>query len=476
MQSKQDQKIESGIGEFIILLSKFLIWSGILFARFIKFLASSFLLGLNILLGLARKFKVSKSKLARVLYLASLILSSFLLGISITYICLLSSGKDVSNNMLSASFFIFVILLGLISNTKLKISKKLLARNITKDNKEIKQRFESINFKDSLARFPLRVAKFEQGNYFEEHVFHSEISLASWQKNKSQIEEILNQRIISIKTDKKDTTMKIVKTSKLPEPTYVKWENKYFSKNPYEIFIGLDIYGQPTYLNLQKNPHTIISGGTNTGKSTNAFSFFTQLKQHACNRIILCDFKRVTFKSLIKFNNGKPPIINKKGFMDMMEWCKKENNRRIELFNKFDDCENLLEYNQLVENSDKLKNIFIFIDELAMIMDKPDKELEELIKHIAQTGRSQGFYLLVFTQRPSAKTVPAEARANFMSRLSSYQPDKNTSEMAIGDYSASELPDIVGRCILKLGGNKTEVQAVHYKKEYLHKHLKVNEL
>ena len=109
-------------------------------------------------------------------------------------------------------------------------------------------------------------------------------------------------------------------------------------------------------------------------------------------------------------------------------------------------------------------------------MDKPDKNLEELIKHIAQTGRSQGIYLLVFTQRPSVKTVPAEARANFMSRLSSYQPDKNTSEMAIGDYSASELPDIVGRCILKLGGQKTEVQAVHFKKEDLPRYLFVKQL
>lgn len=469
MQKKQDQNIEVGLGSFLI-------WLGKLFARFIKFLAINFLLGFKILLDLAKKIKTSKNNLAKLLYLAIILLSIYLLGISIYYSYLLTSKISPPNNMLVASFPFFCWLLGLAKQLKFKVSKKILARKIDKLNLHIKQRFESINFKDSLARFPLRVARFDKGKYFEEHIFYSEISLASWKKNKEQIEEILNQRVIKIENDKNDTSMKIIKTSKLPEPTYVPFEKKYLSKNPYEIFIGLDIYGQPTYLNLQKNPHTIISGGTNTGKSTNAFSFFVQLKRHTCNRIILCDFKKVTFKSLVKYNNGKPCINDKKSFINMLEWCKQENARRIDLFNQFDDCENVIEYNYLVGEKEKLKNIFLFIDELAIIMDKPDKNLEELIKHIAQTGRSQGIYLLVFTQRPSVKTVPAEARANFMSRLSSYQPDKNTSEMAIGDYSASELPDIVGRCILKLGGQKTEVQAVHFKKEDLPRYLFVKQL
>lgn len=473
-QSKQDYAIENGIGKTIISTIKFLYKSGKLFATIGNFLASNFLLGFKFLLGLAKNLKSSKTKLAKIFSLATLILASFLLGLTTIYIAMLSSNKAVSNNMLVASFFVFVVLLGFMLKTKIKISKYILAKKIENLNKNIRGRLQAINFKDSLARFPLLVARNDDGKYFEDYVFNSEIPLSSWVKNKKDIEEILNKRIINIVNDKNDTSMKIVKTTLLPEPMYVPFHSKYLSRNPYEIFLGLDIYGRPTYINLYKFPHAIVAGGTNTGKSTNAFSFFTQLKRHACNRIILCDFKGVTFKSLIKYNNNKPSIETKEKFVEMMKYLKEKNFERINLFKQFDDCENISEYNKLVDEKQKLKNIFVFIDELAMIMDKPDKELEELIKHIAQTGRSQGLYLIVFTQRPSAKTVPPEARANFMTRLSSFQPDVATSEMAIGDKSANELPEIVGRVVLKLAGKKIEVQAVHLKKEDLPKYLRVS--
>lgn len=472
MQKKQDKVIEIKTGSFLIK-------SGILFVRFIRKLAMIFLLGLKCFLGLAIQIKTSKSVFRKIFNLAIIDLGIISISTTIIYIILLSSNKEPSNNMLVASFFIFILLLGLAKIKIDKLAKKKEAKKIDKLNVNLRDRFLAINFKDSLARFPLRVKINPQDDFFEEHIFYSDIPLNSWKKNKESIEEILNQRIIDIYNHEKDTSMKIVKTSRLEEPKYVKFESKYLSKNPYELYLGLDIYGQPTYINYRDLPQCIIAGGTNTGKSTSAFSFYTQIRLHKINRIILCDFKQVTFKSLVKYNNNKPCIVDKNGFMDMMKWAKKENKRRMDLFKQFDDCENLEEYNNLVPEGDQLKNQHIFIDELAIIMtDKPDKELEELIKHISQTGRSQGFYLWIFTQRPSAKTVPAEARANFMTRISSYQPDKLTSEMAIGDDSASKLPNYKGRNIVKLGGEKKEIQMAHFKKEYLplflNKFLKVN--
>lgn len=449
MQSKQDKMIEENIGYSIITAVK-------ITGRAIKNL---------------QEMICSDNKFKKMLGYLTLIGGVLTLIITVDYAIQIYEGYNPANNMLTAVFPVYVGFVIVGNILLLKIKNKLETNKIIKLNKGIRNRFESINFKDYFGKVPIRTFKEADGKYFEEHIFYSNKPKTDWEKNKSQIEEILNQRIISIKNDEFDTAFKIIRTSKHKEPKYVVFSKKYFSTNPYELFLGLDIYGQPQYLNLFDYPHTIISGGTNGGKSTTAYSFFVQLKQHSCNKIILCDFKQNTFKSLVRYNNNKQPIEDKKNFISMMEWAKKENLRRLALFKDFELCENLKEYNNLVPEEKKLKNIFIMIDELAIISDKKDEHMEELIKHIAQTGRSQGFYLLVLTQRPSAKTVPPEARANFMSRISSYQPDKITSEMAVGDDSATKLPDVIGRNIIKLAGKQIEIQMVHFKKEYLCKYL-----
>ena len=105
--------------------------------------------------------------------------------------------------------------------------------------------------------------------------------------------------------------------------------------------------------------------------------------------------------------------------------------------------------------------------------DKVDNDIIEMLNLIATTGRSQGIFLLIFTQRPSVKNIPTECRANLMCRISSFQSDKGTSEMAVGDYSASELPDIKGRVIFKLSGTLKEVQAVFLDKNSISSYLPI---
>ena len=428
MQSKQDKAIEENLGTIII---SFIFG----FMKFIRCTWYGFM-------------KFSKSK--KMIPLIVLIIMGITLGRGIA--------------ILVGVVYLFV--LGKVF--QYKVDKEVKKETIQKEKLDVK--FFSIGFKDKLGVPPKLVCKESIDNYFYKLIFESEITTQEWISNKNKIEEIFNTRIISIE---REGGYKVCKCSKLPTPKLVLFDLAMLSNNPYEIFIGLDVYCQPVYINLYKNPHAIVAGSTNGGKSTTAYSMFTQLRRHDCNKIILCDFKKVTFKSLIKYNNNKKAIQNKDDFKTMLRWAKEENDKRIELFNAFDECENLKEYNNLVNPSKQLKNVFIFIDELAVIMKNNDKELEKLITYLTQSGRSQGFYLLVFTQRPSAQTIPAEARANFNIRLSSFQPDKNTSEMAVGDDSCSKLPNIIGRCILKEGGVNKEVQAVLIDKSDISKYLNV---
>lgn len=399
----------------------------------------------------------------------NLAIALIIMGACLAGICLTSY-----KTIIIVSLVGFVFFLGIKNMIKIKYEKYQEAKNIVNLNKQFDDRFESIGFKDNMGKYPLLVKENETEN-FKNYLFYSCIPVSKWEAKKADIEEILNKRIVSIKTDHNDTTIKILKITKLPEPTFVKFDKKYLSKLPWEIWLGLNVYSEAVYIDLKQLPNLIFAGAAGGGKSTAAYNIYTQLRRHKENRIILCDFK-TTFKSLVKYNNNKPTLKTKEEFINMLKWVKKENKNRIDLFNQYDECEDIYEYNKLVGNSDQLKFIHIMIDELAIITshDKKDADayfIENTITHMAQTARSQGFQLWIFTQRPSAKTVPAEARANFNTRVSVYQPDKNTSEMAVGDDSASKLPNVKGRAVVKLANTHVETQLAYLAKEDIGKYL-----
>lgn len=443
---KQDEQIERGL---------------YLFVRFIFSILKESSKDINKLVDLSQKS-------VRNLAIALIITGSCLAGITLT---------DYKTQIIM-SLIGFVFFLGVKNIILIKYDKYKEAKNIISLNKQFDDRFEAIGFKDNMGKYPLLVKENETEN-FKNYLFYSCIPVSKWEAKKSDIEEILNKRIVSIKTDHNDTTIKKIQITKLPEPKFVKFDKKYFSQLPWEIWLGLNVYSEPVYIDLKQLPNLIFAGAAGGGKSTAAYNIYTQLRRHKENKIILCDFK-TTFKSLVKYNNNKPTLKTKEEFIEMLEWAKKENKRRIDLFNQYDECEDIYEYNKLVGDSDQLKFIHIMIDELAIIVshDKKDSDtyfIENTITHMAQTARSQGFQLWIFTQRPSAKTVPAEARANFNTRVSVYQPDKNTSEMAVGDDSASKLPNIKGRAVVKLANNHIETQLAYLAKEEISKYLNTKE-
>lgn len=418
--------------------------------------------------------KESTTDINKLVDLSQRSVKNLAIALIITGGCLFGICLTDYKTLIIVSLVGFVFFLGIKNMIKIKYEKYQEAKNIVSMNKQFDDRFEAIGFKDSMGKYPLLVKQNETEN-FKNYLFYSLIPVSKWESKKSDLEEILNQKIIKVTTDHDDTTIKKVQVTKLPEPKFVPFNKKYLSKLPYEIWLGLNVYSEAVYIDLKQLPNTIFAGAAGGGKSTAAYNIYTQLRRHPENKIILCDFK-TTFKSLVKYNNNKPTLKTREEFIKMLEWVKKENKRRIDLFNQFEDCEDIYEYNQLVPEEKQLKYIHIMIDELAIITshEKRDKTIiwiEETITHMAQTSRSQGFQLWIFTQRPSAKTVPAEARANFNTRISVYQPDKNTSEMAVGDDSASKLPNVKGRAVVKLANEHIETQLAYLKKEDIGKYL-----
>ena len=462
---KQDEEIENGIAKCIIFILKIIKWSGILFASFLKCYKDGFLK----LAKVAKKKEVSKSARFMKYSLLSLATVANLTTVLYSYFIFIEQ-KNPSNNLLILANPCCFCLLGLAN----KIEYYIEQRKITKLNKNLDEKFLAHKFYDGLKKIPLLVNTFLLDKYFQEYLFFSNISLASWKKNKDVIEEILNKRVLNIETIPNNLDMKKVIVALSPEPTYMPFSMEYIDNNPLKVWIGNSIYCEPLYYDFNISPHIIISGGTGKGKSVTALNFYTQLRLKKENRIILCDFKLNTFKILKKYNNNKSVITEKMKFYEMLKWVIKENERRTKLFSIDDEIEKITEWNN--KYNEKLQNIFIFIDELSVITGEAKKdniveEIENMICSIAKLGRSQGIHLVVFTQKPSVKVVPSEARSNFDGAITGALRDKYASEMAIGNDEATKITNIVGRMLVKNGGEVTEYQATFIDKNKLSEYL-----
>ena len=105
------------------------------------------------------------------------------------------------------------------------------------------------------------------------------------------------------------------------------------------------------------------------------------------------------------------------------------------------------EYNESVDDAEKLKRIVIAFDEVAEVFDKTGLSKEEklehskiirIVAHIARQGRAYGIHLILCTQRPSAELIDGEIRSNLGIRISG-RADRILSQMILDNSIASEL-------------------------------------
>ncbi|MFR6640496.1 MAG: FtsK/SpoIIIE domain-containing protein [Christensenellales bacterium] len=171
------------------------------------------------------------------------------------------------------------------------------------------------------------------------------------------------------------------------------------SPSPITVALGKDIQGKVMVTRLEKMPHLLIAGATNSGKSSCLNSLligFLFKASPADLRLILIDPKRVEFTAY----NGLPHMYIPNAITDVTEainafkWAQKEMERRyIEL--QKNAVRNIQEYNDLVDvkagKKEKMCYIVIIVDELANLMisvKENQKTLEQLIMDIAAKARA----------------------------------------------------------------------------------------
>jgi S-DNA-T family DNA segregation ATPase FtsK/SpoIIIE len=210
--------------------------------------------------------------------------------------------------------------------------------------------------------------------------------------------------------------------------------------------LGRDVAGTAKAVDLAKMPHLLIAGATGSGKSVMVNALITSLLCKATPddvRMILMDLKRVELASY----NGLPhllvPVITEpERAKAALKWAVNEMEGRYRRFAGA-TARNIKGYNETrVDPDDRMPYIVIIVDELADLMMREGKNVEDAIVRLAQKARATGIHMVLATQRPSVNVVTGLIKANFPSRIA-FAMASQIDSRTILDTPGAE--DLIGR-------------------------------
>ncbi|MBI2763548.1 MAG: DNA translocase FtsK [Chloroflexi bacterium] len=210
--------------------------------------------------------------------------------------------------------------------------------------------------------------------------------------------------------------------------------------------LGRDVAGKAQAVDLAKMPHLLIAGATGSGKSVMVNALITSLLCNASPddvRMILMDLKRVELAAY----NGLPhllvPVITEPDRAKAaLKWAVNEMEGRYRRFAGA-TARNIRAYNETrADPADRMPYIVIVIDELADLMMREGKNVEDPIVRLAQKARATGVHMVLATQRPSVNVVTGLIKANFPSRIA-FAMASQIDSRTILDAPGAE--DLIGR-------------------------------
>jgi DNA segregation ATPase FtsK/SpoIIIE, S-DNA-T family len=210
--------------------------------------------------------------------------------------------------------------------------------------------------------------------------------------------------------------------------------------------LGRDVAGKAQAVDLAKMPHLLIAGATGSGKSVMVNALITSLLCEATPddvRMILMDLKRVELAAY----NGLPhllvPVITEpERAKAALKWAVNEMEARYRRLAGA-TARNIRGFNETrTDPEDRMPYIVIIIDELADLMMREGKNVEDPIVRLAQKARATGIHMVLATQRPSVNVVTGLIKANFPSRIA-FAMASQIDSRTILDQPGAE--DLIGR-------------------------------
>lgn len=242
------------------------------------------------------------------------------------------------------------------------------------------------------------------------------------------------------------------------------WSSRSPAPDRLEVAIGENIAGEPVAIDFSSSdsPHLLIAGTTGSGKSVALETIITGLcrqKQAAELKLFLVDPKGT---ELVDFE-GDPHLVGDIGMdgadaIQILESAVTEMQRRYGLFKPL-RVRDLFSYNAAVDDAERLPWNLIVLDEYADLMADPDdkRQIEALLKRVAQKARAAGIHLIIATQRPSVDVISPIVRSNLPAQLA-LRVRNATDSRVILDESGAEALAGYGDALLRTARGLTRIQ------------------
>jgi DNA segregation ATPase FtsK/SpoIIIE, S-DNA-T family len=211
--------------------------------------------------------------------------------------------------------------------------------------------------------------------------------------------------------------------------------------------LGRDVSGQAYAVDLAKMPHLLVAGATGSGKSVCVNALITSLLMHARPwevRLILVDLKRVELAPYDRLPHLlQHVIVETHEAKAALNWAVHEMEDRYKLLASR-SVRNIAGYNAIptLAEADRLPYIVLIIDELADLIMREGRKVEDPVVKIAQKARAVGIHLVLATQRPSVNVVTGLIKANVPSRIA-FAMSSNVDSRTVLDQPGAE--DLIGR-------------------------------
>lgn len=210
------------------------------------------------------------------------------------------------------------------------------------------------------------------------------------------------------------------------------------------VLIGQTPEGDNIIRRLDEMPHLLVGGTTGSGKtvflSTLLLSLLICHPRKEQLQLLITSSKPedfIAFEALPHLMSGK--ILS--SATDAVDYIKnqvfQESERRQQLFMS-ERVSKISIYNQHMreKNLPQLPPVVVLVDEFADLADNIDnREERELffktLRQIAQAGRSRGIHLILCTQRPSAKLLDTNIKAQLPGRVALMVADANSAKMIL---------------------------------------------
>jgi DNA segregation ATPase FtsK/SpoIIIE, S-DNA-T family len=237
--------------------------------------------------------------------------------------------------------------------------------------------------------------------------------------------------------------MQMALTDAKPVPLMsLMYGEKFPSEMVFPFLIGEDDNGKKFWMDMNHNPHLLVSGSTGSGKSILLHTLIANaLFIHAVRFrnvwMYLSDPKRVEFGDYShKSLNG---IVH--GISTTYEETVAHLKYLYKLMEKRYSTMRTLKMRSVEEDPQKFTLTLCIIDEVAdlMMQDKKEGKLQDLLIKVAQKGRAAGIFLVLSTQRPSVDIITGTIKANFPGRIACKTASRKDSEVVLDRPGAETL-------------------------------------